>query len=111
MEDKTKGRRVGDREVDNGVNIGGGKEMRRLSLDGGFRGRGERRPAKEAPHEARLRAKIIDVHLMVTVRSMTIGKEQKGMTDLERLLRRRGWMRFAPKKEETNESVTEPRSL
>jgi len=63
MEEKTKGGRVGDREVDDGVSVGGGKEMGRSNLEGGFRGRDDRRPAKEAPHEARLRAKIIDVYL------------------------------------------------
>jgi hypothetical protein len=63
MDEKTKGGRVGDREVDNGVRVGGGEEMGGSSLEGGFRGRGDGRPAKEAPHEARLRAEIIDVYL------------------------------------------------
>lgn len=53
VEEKIKGGRVGDREVDDGVGAGG-KEMGRSSLEGGFRGRGDGRPAEEASHEARL---------------------------------------------------------
>jgi len=83
MEEKIEGGRVGDREVDDGVRVGGGEEMGRPSLEGGFRGRGDGRPAEEAPHEARLRAKIIDVYLMIRVRSMTFGKKYNEMTDLE----------------------------
>ena len=83
MEKEIKRGRVGEREVDNGVGVGGGKEVGSSSLEGIFRVRGDNRPAKETPQETRLRAEIIDVGLTITLRSMSIGKEQKGMTDLE----------------------------
>ena len=66
MKEKVKGGGVGDREVDDGVGVGGGKEMGSAS---GFRGRGSSRPAKEASHKTRLRAEIIDVCLVIAVRS------------------------------------------
>jgi hypothetical protein len=83
VEEKVEGGRVGEREVDNGVGVGGGKEMGSSSVEGIFRVRGDSRPAKETSQETRLRAEIIDMGLMITLRPTTIGKEQKGITDLE----------------------------
>lgn len=54
MEEKVEGGGVGEREVDDGVGVGGGKEMGKASGSGGFRGRGGSRPAEEASQEARL---------------------------------------------------------
>jgi len=48
MKDKVEGGGVGEREVDNGVGVGGGEEMRRSSGEGGLGCRGESRPAEEA---------------------------------------------------------------
>jgi hypothetical protein len=87
MEDEVERRRVGEREVDDGVGVGGAKEMGTSRWGGGFRGRGNGRAAEEASQETRLRAKIIDVGLVVTVRSTTIGKKQERKTDLEGLSR------------------------
>ena len=46
VEKKAEGGRVWEGEVDNGVGVGGGKEMGRSSGGGGFRGRDGGRPAK-----------------------------------------------------------------
>ena len=54
MEDKVKGRRVGEREVDDRVGVGGGKEMRSTSREGGVQGRDDGGPAEEAPQKTRL---------------------------------------------------------
>jgi hypothetical protein len=83
VEEKVKGGRVGEREVDNGVGVRGGKEVGSSSVEGIFRVRDDSRPAKETSQETRLRAEIIDVGLTITFRPMTIEKEQKGITDLE----------------------------
>jgi len=54
MEKKVEGRGVGEGEEDDGVGIGGAKEMGRSSGEGGFRGRSGSRPAKEASQETGL---------------------------------------------------------
>ena len=53
VEEEVEGGRVGEREVDNGVGVGGGKEMGRPNGEGGLRGRGSR-PAEEASQKTRL---------------------------------------------------------
>jgi len=63
VEEKLKGRRVGERDVDNGVGVGGRKKVGSSSLEGIFRGNS--RPAKETSQETRLRAEIINVGLMI----------------------------------------------
>lgn len=74
MKEKVEGGRVGERKVDNGVGVGGGNEMRRSNGEGGLGCRGGSRPAEEASQKTRLRAEIIDMDLMITVRSTAIGK-------------------------------------
>jgi len=77
VEDEVEGGRVWEGEVDDGVGVGGGKEMGGSSGEGGLRGRGRSRPAEEASEETRLRAEIIDVGLIITMRFTTTGKEQR----------------------------------
>ena len=54
VEEKIEGGRVGDREADNGVGVGGGKEVGSSIVEGIFRVRGDDRPAKETSQETRL---------------------------------------------------------
>jgi hypothetical protein len=81
--EKVKGGGVGEMEVDDGVGVGGGEEVRSSSVEGIFRVRDDSRPAKETPQEMRLRAEIIDVGLTTMSRPTTIGTEQKGTTNPE----------------------------
>jgi hypothetical protein len=75
VEEKIEGGRVGEREADNGVGVGG-KEIGSSSMEGIFRVRGDRRPAKEMSQETRLRAEIIDMGLMITLRPTKIGRSR-----------------------------------
>ena len=65
------------------MGVRGGKEVGSSSVKGIFRVRGGSRPPKEMPQETRIRTEIIDMSLMIMLKLMTIGKEQRGMTDLE----------------------------